>query len=114
MMEGIEIVRKTPITEMSNMSTGIIVMLLFVLCFGGVLFFAGGISGEFETMIAGFIIVIVAAIFTGTCAVFGEVETGKYKYEVIISDESVSMKEFNENYEIIEQDGIILTIIERE
>jgi hypothetical protein len=38
---------------------------------------------------------------------------GTYTYKVIV-DENVSMVDFNENYEILEQDGLIYTIIERD
>ena len=38
--------------------------------------------------------------------------TGKYQYEVTI-DDNISMKEFNEHYEIIEQRGEIYVINEK-
>ena len=40
-------------------------------------------------------------------------EISHYEYKVLI-DESVSLVEFNEKYEIIGQEGSIYTIIERE
>lgn len=45
--------------------------------------------------------------------VFVESGTGKYTYKVTISDE-VNFVEFNDKYEIIDQDGLIYTIKEKE
>lgn len=44
---------------------------------------------------------------------FVENPTGKYTYKVTISDE-VNFVDFNNKYEIIEQDGLIYTIKEKE
>lgn len=47
------------------------------------------------------------------CMNFIESRTGKYTYKVTISDE-VNFVEFNNKYEIIDQDGLIYTIKEKE
>lgn len=47
------------------------------------------------------------------CMCFVETKTGEYTYKVIISDE-VNFVEFNNKYEIIDQDGLIYTIKKRE
>ena len=47
------------------------------------------------------------------CMNFIETRTGKYTYKVTISDE-VNFVEFNNKYEIIDQDGLIYTIKEKE
>ena len=44
---------------------------------------------------------------------FIEIKTDKYTYKVTISDE-VNFVEFNNKYEIIDQDGLIYTIKEKE
>ena len=61
---------------------------------------------------------IILIIFFGANIIFG-VGVGafapreeKINYQVLI-DESTNIKEFIENYEIIDQDGLIYTIIER-
>lgn len=46
------------------------------------------------------------------CTVFVTKGTGKYAYKVTISDE-VNFVEFNNKYEIIDQDGLIYTIKEK-
>ena len=52
-------------------------------------------------------------IFGLFCIDFIEKPTGKYTYKVTISDE-VNFVEFNNKYEIIDQDGLIYTIKEKE
>ena len=47
------------------------------------------------------------------CMNFIEKPTGKYTYKVTISDE-VNFVEFNNKYEIIDQDGLIYIIKEKE
>lgn len=47
------------------------------------------------------------------CMAFVTKGTGKYEYKVTISDE-VNFVEFNNKYEIIDQDGLIYTIKEKE
>lgn len=59
--------------------------------------------------ICSFILFIVGL----SCMVFVESGTGKYTYKVTISDE-VNFVEFNDKYEIIDQDGLIYTIKEKE
>lgn len=58
---------------------------------------------------------IVIFIFTGTIIGFGNARPTRYvpTYKVVISDE-VSMNDFMEKYEILEQDGKIYTVKERE
>ena len=57
-----------------------------------------------------FFILFVFGIF---CMTFIENPTGKYTYKVTISDE-VNFVEFNNKYEVIDQDGLIYTIKEKE
>lgn len=55
---------------------------------------------------------IICALIFGGLGV-GSYETGKYKYKVTI-DDSVSMNEFLDRYEILDQEGKIYTVKERE
>lgn len=63
----------------------------------------------------GFFLFIVISIFTGVISGFGNARPTHYvpTYKVIISDE-VSMNDFMDKYEILEQDGRIYTVKERE
>lgn len=62
-----------------------------------------------------FIIVGTGIIFGGIGATitYEEVPTGKYEYQVTIS-EDVKMTDFLEKYEIVEQNDKIYTVIEKE
>ena len=93
--------------------------LVFAVGIGIALFF-GFIFGLNENdFVSACIIFIVIAIFV--CGVFGPIigkataEPTEYKtqYKVII-DETVSLIEFNEKYEIIDQDGKIYIVEERD
>lgn len=57
-----------------------------------------------------FFILFVFGLF---CVNFVENPTGKYTYKVTISDE-VNFVEFDNKYEMIDQDGLIYTIKEKE
>ncbi len=63
-------------------------------------------------MAAGFIVFLMCAIVFAVGGV-GEYETGEYTYKVTI-DDSVSMNEFLDKYEILDQEGKIYTVKERE
>ena len=56
---------------------------------------------------------IVLFFIDWLCGIIITVPTGKYEYKVTISDE-VNFVEFNNKYEIIDQDGLIYTIKEKE
>lgn len=55
------------------------------------------------------IAMIPAIIFIGVTTFFFSVPNGEYRYKVTISD-SVSFKEFNDHYNLIDQDGKIFII----
>ena len=56
---------------------------------------------------------IVLFFIDWLCGIIITVPTGKYEYKVTISDE-VNFVEFNNKYEIIDQDGLIYIIKEKE
>ena len=63
------------------------------------------------------VILCVIGIVLAIVGIFGNLtirkSTGEYEYRVTISDE-VSLVEFNEKYEIINQEGLIYTIRKKE
>lgn len=59
------------------------------------------------TSIVLFVVSCIAIVFTSK-----QVPTGKYQYQVTISD-NVSMVEFNEKYDMIKVEGKIYTIVEK-
>ncbi len=59
------------------------------------------------------IVCIIIFAISALCGVFIKNGTGKYTYKVTISDE-VNFVEFNNKYEIIDKEGLIYTIKEKE
>ena len=55
---------------------------------------------------------IILAILLIIIGIFKEIPTGKYKYEVTISDE-VNFNEFSDKYKILEQRGEIYIVKEK-
>jgi hypothetical protein len=84
---------------------------LFIL--GGL--FASLLSNDWGNMGFGILFGILIGLFFGVGVGFGEGMLTKYEthYKVIISDE-VSMNEFLERYEIMDQEGKIYTVRERD
>lgn len=108
MIEGVEILHATVITAWHTWTcvvavvvplvTWLIVSILYEDCGFG--FFIG---------IAVFLLCLLIFGVFGV----GLYETGKYEYKVII-DDSVSMNDFLDKYEIIDQEGKIYIVRERE
>ena len=84
---------------------------------GGLIGLSVGFMGAAMEDSVGFgaFLFIFIFIFTGTIIGFGKAKPTHYvpTYKVVISDE-VSMNDFMEKYEILEQDGRIYTVKERE
>ena len=67
---------------------------------------------QYGGMIAGIILTIVSMVVMASCLGVAS-DHPQTRYKVTI-DETVSMVEFYERYEIIDQDGLIFTITEKE
>lgn len=84
---------------------------------GGLIGLVAGFMGAVmeDSIGFGILLFIVVSIFTGVICGFGNAKPTHYvpTYKVIISDE-VSMNDFMDKYEILEQDGRIYTVKERE
>lgn len=74
-----------------------------------------GITDDWELGIIIFLVVFIAGGLFGTLVgcTTGEPIEYETQYKVVIED-SVSMNEFTEKYEIIDQDGKIYTVREKE
>lgn len=59
------------------------------------------------------ILLAIAMVMPGAIAIDKATKPAKTIYKVIV-DEQVSMVNFNEQYEILEQDGLIYEIVERD
>lgn len=111
MLEGITVLNESEVTELVDwfglsMIIGIILMAVI---------FAVGLSRIDKWW--GLALTIIAAIMVVCLMVFAGIQpqepTGRYRYECLI-DESVSMKEVYERYEIIEQRGDIWVLEDKE
>jgi hypothetical protein len=107
-MNGVEILSTTAITAWYGWTFGVAFFITVAVCFI-VSFLTKEIGAG---IIAGMIAFLLCAIFFGTSGV-GEYETGEYEYKVTI-DDSVSVYEFLDEYEILDQEGKIYTVKERE
>jgi hypothetical protein len=116
MLEGIEILNQTEIitspewTGIASITSLILIIIFFSLT-------CAALMGDKNKLFIGmFILTILSFIAFVTFNILDnviEIKTGKYEYQVTIN-ESVSMTEFHEKYEIIEVQGKIYTIKEKE
>lgn len=116
MLEGIEILNQTEIMEVPMLINRIRLILLSTTLICALLGWVMLFIGKRKISLAGFIIAILCGI-TGLAIALNlnnfKEPTGKYEYQVTI-DESVSMTEFYERYEVIDVEGKIYTIREKE
>lgn len=119
-MTGVEILNVTEHAIMERAWSWEMCFVLFIgiFCFCVVMGFFIGL-GDFNVsggVMAGLIVGLVFALILSPIltAIFEEKEVGKeYHYKVTI-DDSVSMNEFLDKYEILDQEGKIYTVKERE
>jgi hypothetical protein len=117
MLDGIEVLNKVEIME-SPMWIAIVVIVFFFIFLVSLIAGAIDIFTDFLDnkkwipgvgMIVSWVIILMMFICDKCCSE----PTGKYEYQVTI-DDSVSMTEFLEKYEIIEVNGKIYMIREKE
>lgn len=109
MLEGIKVLSKTEIMCPPAWA----LVLLFVTMIVAVIFVVVSLCEKYNILYI--LSIIFSLLFIGSfilCFVL-ERPTGKCEYKVTI-DDSVSMNEFNERYEIIEVEGKIYTIKDKE
>ena len=116
MIEGItilsqEVIKEAPEWFMTIIATGLIVIVIgLILMFGGVLF------DYFRIVGAGIIIIFVSAVvLLGTTFISMEIEkpTDRYEYKVIV-DDSAALQKMYDKYEIVDVEGMIYTIRDKE
>lgn len=107
LMDGVEVLSKTPIKEIPNVYSMTVVIILGIIFVCGIIFSV--VLSDMECMWLTFMsMFIVFVIFTGFSGL-AEKETGKYTYKVTI-DDSVNYNEFADKYNVTEKDGKIYTI----
>lgn len=112
MIKGIEILNKTPITEMTDKAriVGIIAFIFLIIAFISLI-----ISSETENIkcsVVSAVLLFVFIIISVICKLTTQ-PTGRYTYKVTI-DESVPINEVYENYNVIKQDGKIWILEDKE
>ena len=111
MQEGIHILNKTAITELSDLNGGLIVICIII---AAIAFLIMLLSNNSTVVIAAGIVIFISGVILILSPFFAsEVETGRYRYEVII-DESVKFSDIYDNYEVVEQRGEIWVLEEKE
>ena len=113
MMDGITMLSQSEITDIPTWTW--IITMIGIITFVISLIIALNVNQEIIETIFGissicFFILFIVGIY---CMCFVKTKTGEYTYKVTISDE-VNFVEFNNKYEIIDQDGLIYTIKEKE
>lgn len=113
MIDGITVLSQNEIMDVPTW-TCIITMIGFI-TFAISLIIVLHINSKIIEIIFGISSICCFILFmVGLCCVcFIETKTGEYAYKVTISDE-VNFVEFNNKYEIIDQEGLIYTIKEKE
>ena len=116
LMKGIEVLNQVEIMDnsLTLLITAIILGILFCICIVGVIISA--VKCKFITFIIFGIFLLcswIGFVVTAKASDKKIIPTGKYEYQVTI-DDSVSMNEFYEKYEIVEVNGKIYTIREKE
>ena len=113
MLEGIDILSKTMIKDTPNWAS-----LMAVLSFGGLIVFIGLVITVIEDgYLPLFYIFIILILINGgllwfSIDHFDSIDTGRYRYEVVVNDD-VSLTDFYEKYDVVDQEGKIWTIEEK-
>jgi len=110
MIEGIEILAQSEIMTDSSWTAWILVLLAF-----GFVVFTGGLSNNIDFLVfIGCIALSISIVGSLLMVIINPKEpTGKYEYQVTI-DENVSFTELYEKYEVVDQNGKIWVIRDKD
>ena len=114
MIEGIDVLNKTEL--MTSPLWGLIFVVVggLLIVIGFVLLANGAIDGCEPMFVFGlFACVISACLIISALVKANTIQTGRYRYEVTI-DDSVSFLDLQEKYDVIEQNGKIWTLEDKE
>ena len=107
-MNGVEILSTTELTSWYGWTFEVTFFITIVVCVVVSILARNIVCGGMVGLAA----FLLCAIVFGGFGV-GKYETGEYEYKVTI-DDSVSMNEFLDKYEILDQEGKIYTVREKE
>ena len=113
MIDGVTVLNKIAIMGIPAWATAIFVVLFFA--FGGGSFFVAHIRIEKDKSLTPALLCVAAAIcvFVVGLVLDSDVNTGRYKYECAI-DDSVSISELYDHYDVVEQRGDIWVLEDKE
>lgn len=106
-MAGVEILSQTPImADKASLIVAAVVFIALLIVSEALMMYFDAEEFEFVVSFAcAFVTLMIFGLYSGMT----KYETGRYEYKVTI-DDSVSMVEFLEKYEIVSQEGKIYTI----
>ena len=113
-MKGIDILNRTMVTDTCNWAYIIITISIVVLIISALSFIAFAAMEYFNiaNVCLGFLILSIVVLFSFVI-INPQTETGRYRYEVTIDDD-VSFLDLQERYNVIEQNGRIWTLEDKE
>jgi ABC-type uncharacterized transport system permease subunit len=105
MIEGITILSQTEMTEPS-VTAFVVTFLIFIVL-------SVTVTIATDEGLAGISVLLLGLLISGMVSNAWSEPNGKIEYKVLF-DDSVSISQVLEKYEIVNQEGLIYTIIERE
>lgn len=113
-MDGVTILAQEEIHSLGINTTAFWVAFTIAFILIGAFIVWGIIETGENAFVLLFLLALMASLLFGIVigAAFGDTEYAYTKYKVTI-DESVSMTDFYEKYEILDQDGLIFTVREK-
>ena len=103
-LDNMEIISKEPIMDAT---TPIITFIVIIMIFAVVVYIGFKLHCEEVILVAGFLLLIAIIPFSYLEMKIKEFPSGRYRYEIKIKDNSISAKNFLEEYDIIGfEDGI--------
>lgn len=115
MIEGIEVLAQNDVMEPMRWIIIVCTSFFVLAILGFILFVVGAVLCNSLLDIGGWIMCIgmIFAFVSGLFTDIFEESTGRYEYQVIIG-ENVSFTDVYSNYEVVDQNGLIWTIRDKE
>lgn len=113
MIEGIEILNKTKIYEMSNVAENVAIISAIILSISFILMIISLSNDEENLAIIFSLIMLCSLIIALVAFLLPEKDSGIYTYKCTIS-ENVNFNDVYENYNVIGQEGKIWTLEDKE
>ena len=113
MIEGIEVLNKTKIYEMSNVTTNVAIISVAILSIS-IIFMVILIASKKDDLASIFLLIALCSLIAiFITLILPEEDSGRYTYKCTIS-EDVNFNDIYENYNVIGQEGKIWTLEDKE